>query len=152
MGTRHSGKESACQYRRRGFHPWVGKNPCRRKWLPTPLFLPGKFHGQKSLVTTVHGVAKSQTWLSDWAHTHTPTVKYCFHFLLYLLNISKLPFLFVDLTQICLAFSEANEWWPISCTRVQSNLSFTHFLKFPAFLVTLLRSIDTFNFPWSFTK
>ena len=29
--------------------PWVGKIPWRRKWQPTPLFLPGKSHGQKSL-------------------------------------------------------------------------------------------------------
>ena len=26
------------------------ENPRRRKWQPTPLFLPGKFHGQSSLV------------------------------------------------------------------------------------------------------
>ena len=48
-----SGKESACQLRRRrrhGFDPWVGKLPWRRKWLPTPVFLPGEFHGQRSLV------------------------------------------------------------------------------------------------------
>ena len=30
--------------------PWVGKSPCRRKWQPTPVFLPGKSHGQRSLV------------------------------------------------------------------------------------------------------
>ena len=30
--------------------PWVGKIPWKRKWQPTPVFLPGKFHGQKSLV------------------------------------------------------------------------------------------------------
>ena len=29
--------------------PWVGKIPWRRKWQPTPLFLPGKSHGQRSL-------------------------------------------------------------------------------------------------------
>ena len=29
---------------------WVGKTPWRRAWQPTPLFLPGKFHGQRSLV------------------------------------------------------------------------------------------------------
>ena len=32
------------------FHPWVGKIPWRRQWQPTPVFLPGKFHGQRSLV------------------------------------------------------------------------------------------------------
>ena len=45
-----SGKESACQLRRCGFNPWVGKIPWRRKWQPTPVFLPGKSHGQGSLV------------------------------------------------------------------------------------------------------
>ena len=29
---------------------WVGTIPWRRKWWHTPLFLPGEFHGQKSLV------------------------------------------------------------------------------------------------------
>ena len=28
-----------------GFDPWVRKIPCRRKWQPTPVFLPGKSHG-----------------------------------------------------------------------------------------------------------
>ena len=41
------GKESTCQSRRRGFDPWVRKNCWRRKWQPTPVFLPGKFHGQR---------------------------------------------------------------------------------------------------------
>ena len=33
-----------------GFDPWVGKFPWRRKWQPTPVFLPGEFHGRRSLV------------------------------------------------------------------------------------------------------
>ena len=33
-----------------GFNPWVRKILWRRKWQPTPVFLPGKFHGQRSLV------------------------------------------------------------------------------------------------------
>ena len=35
---------------RPGFNPWVGKIPWRRERLPTPVFLPGEFHGQRSLV------------------------------------------------------------------------------------------------------
>ena len=35
--------------RRHGFSPWVGKIPWRRAWQPTPLFLPGESHGQRSL-------------------------------------------------------------------------------------------------------
>ena len=47
-----SGQESACQCRRpkrRGFDPWVRKIHWRRKWQPTPIFLPGKSHGRRSL-------------------------------------------------------------------------------------------------------
>ena len=35
---------------RPGFSPWVGKIPWRGEWLPTPVFLPGEFHGQRSLM------------------------------------------------------------------------------------------------------
>ena len=35
---------------RPGFDPWVGKIPWRRKWQSTPVLLPGKSHGQRSLV------------------------------------------------------------------------------------------------------
>ena len=37
------------QCRRPGFDPWVRKIPWRREWLPTPVFLPEEFHGQRSL-------------------------------------------------------------------------------------------------------
>ena len=53
-----------------GFDPWVGKIPWRRKWQPAPVFLPGKSHGSRSLVATVHGVAKSRTRLSDFPSLH----------------------------------------------------------------------------------
>ena len=45
-------KESAykcSRCRRRGFEPWSGKIPWRRKWQLTPVFLPEKSHGQRSL-------------------------------------------------------------------------------------------------------
>ena len=48
-----SGKEPACQcrrYKRLGFDPWVRKFPWRRKWQPSPVFLPGESHGQWRLV------------------------------------------------------------------------------------------------------
>ena len=32
-----------------GFDPWVGKMPWRRQWHPTPIFVPGESHGQRSL-------------------------------------------------------------------------------------------------------
>ena len=36
---------------------------------PTPVLLPGESHGRRSLVAAVHGVAKSQTRLSDFIFT-----------------------------------------------------------------------------------
>ena len=43
--------QSVCSQRRRpGLHPWVGKMPWRRKWQPTPVLLPRKFHRWRSLV------------------------------------------------------------------------------------------------------
>ena len=47
-----SGQESVHQCRRlkrHGFNPWVRKIPWRGKWQLTPVFLPGKFHGERSL-------------------------------------------------------------------------------------------------------
>ena len=47
-----SGKESTCQCRRcrrHGFDPCIGKIPWKRAWQATPVFLPGKSHGQRSL-------------------------------------------------------------------------------------------------------
>ena len=43
-------KESACNAGDPGIYPGVGKIPWRRQWQPTPAFLPGEFHGQRSLV------------------------------------------------------------------------------------------------------
>ena len=40
-----------------------------RKWQPAPVFLPGKFHGEKSLMGYSPWFAKSRTGLSDRAHT-----------------------------------------------------------------------------------
>ena len=48
-----SGEESTCKCRRCKrcrFDCWVRKIPWRRQWQPTPVFLPEKFHGQRSLV------------------------------------------------------------------------------------------------------
>ena len=44
-----SDKEPTYQCRRPGFDPWVRKIPWRRKWQPSPVFLPGKSHGQRNL-------------------------------------------------------------------------------------------------------
>ena len=52
LPRRRSGKERTCQCRkhqRLGFDPWVGNISWRREWQPTPVFLPGKSRGQRSL-------------------------------------------------------------------------------------------------------
>ena len=51
-------KESACNAGDLRFDPWVGKIPWRRKWQPTPVFLPGESHGQRTWRAIVHGVAR----------------------------------------------------------------------------------------------
>ena len=44
-----TGKELTCQCRRSEFSPWVGKILWGRKWPPTPVFLPGRYYGQRHL-------------------------------------------------------------------------------------------------------
>ena len=56
-----NGKEPTCQCRRRGFYPWVWKIPWMSKRQPTPVFLPVKSHGQKTLAGCSPGVAESDT-------------------------------------------------------------------------------------------
>ena len=48
---------------------WVGKIPWRREWQSNPVFLPGEFHGQRSLAGYSPGVPKNRTRLSDY-HTY----------------------------------------------------------------------------------
>ena len=63
------GKSICLQYGRPGFDPWVRKIPCRRKWQPTPVLLPGKSHGQRSLVG-----------YSPWGHKETRLSDFTFTF------------------------------------------------------------------------
>ena len=78
----HSGKESVCQcrsHRRLEFEPWVGKIPWRRKWQPTPVFLPGESHGQRSLVGyNQWGCKESDTIEHTYTRTHTHTHTYTY--------------------------------------------------------------------------
>ena len=51
------------------FDPWVGKIPWRKAWQPTPLFLPGEYHGQRSLVGySPWGRKESDT--TEWFSIH----------------------------------------------------------------------------------
>ena len=57
--------------KRHGFNPWVRKIPWNRKWQPVLVCLPGKSHGQRSLVGCHPWGHKELLQLNDWAHTHT---------------------------------------------------------------------------------
>jgi len=46
----HLPSDLGLQCRRLRFDPWVRKISWRREWLPSPVFLPGEFHGQRNLV------------------------------------------------------------------------------------------------------
>ena len=48
VGETEEGEEEGRGWRHR-FDPWVWKIPWRREWQPTPVFLLGQFHGQRSL-------------------------------------------------------------------------------------------------------
>ena len=60
--------------RRNSSKGFVMSSHRRGQWQPTPVLLPGKSHGWRSLVAAVHGVTKSRTRLSDFTftfHFHT---------------------------------------------------------------------------------
>ena len=63
-----TGKESTCQFRRCRFKSWNWKISWRRKWQHTPVFLPRKSHGWRSLAgyrLPSTGSQKSQKRLGD---------------------------------------------------------------------------------------
>ena len=68
-------KESPCWCRRLKrcrFNPRVGKILWSRKWQPTPVSLPGKFHKQRSLVGySPWGCKESDMTERTCVHTHT---------------------------------------------------------------------------------
>ena len=61
------------QCRRPGFDPWIRKIPRRREWLPTPVFLTGISHGQRSLVGYSPWGRKDSDTTEQLTHTHTHT-------------------------------------------------------------------------------
>ena len=79
LPRRHSGREFAFQCRRckrHWFNSWVKKILWRRKWQPTLVFLPGKFHGQRSLVhcsSWGHKELDMTECVLTCLHTHTHT-------------------------------------------------------------------------------
>jgi len=113
------------QCRRPGFDPWVGKILWRREWQPTPVPLPGKSHGQRSLVCySPWGWKESD--MTEWLHFHftKPPIlshphAFCFtefHHHIFSLPASALIYfllLSVIIDELSMFFSKAN---PSTCT------------------------------------
>ena len=69
-----SKKKKNLQCRRSGFHdPWIWKIPWSREWQHIQVFLPGKFHGQRSLVG-----------YSPWGHKESDTTERLTHTYVYM--------------------------------------------------------------------
>ena len=72
-----SGKETINtwigRHKRYNFDPWARKIPWSRKWLPTPVFFPRKFHGQRSLVGAMGLQKAGHDWATECTHIHLST-------------------------------------------------------------------------------
>ena len=91
-----SGKEPASQFKRGkrcGFNPWVRKI-WRRNWLPTPVFLPGKSHGQRSLAGYSPRGPKESDTTEGTQHTCIYIFTRIVLTLIFLLKRGTVPYLF----------------------------------------------------------
>jgi len=73
-------KNPPCNAGDLGSIPGLGRIsiPWNRKWQPTPVFLPGEFHGQSSLVGCNPWSHKSRTWRSAKPPHHRLLMSMCF--------------------------------------------------------------------------
>ena len=75
-------KEIGLPCRRHVFSPCVRKIPWRREWLPTPVCLPGKFHGQRSLAGYSSWSCKKLDSTERPTHKESSRDKYTIHLIL----------------------------------------------------------------------
>ena len=101
---------------------WVRKIPCRRKWQPTPVFLLGESHGQRSLAGYSPWGRKSWTWLRIRTYQRTLIFSWTLypadHFLSVHRDISCSFFFFFYSCIILLSLSDCGllNLSPIVCT------------------------------------
>ena len=91
------------QCRRPGFDPWVGKILWRRKWQPTPVLLPGKSHGWRSVVSH-----------SPWGHKEsdmTERLHFHFHAPVESLGVAPADILHQGWDADTLVYDFHSEWW-----------------------------------------
>ena len=67
------GKQSACNAGDLGLIPGSGRSPWRREQRPTPVFLPGESHGQRSLVRYSPWSRKESDTTEGLTQIHSPT-------------------------------------------------------------------------------
>ena len=128
-------KKITCQCRRHKrcrFNPWVRKMPWSRKWQPTPIFFPGKFHGHRAWWATIHGIANIWTQLSTCTHTHTHT------------HIILKPDFWLQLTTTQKSLNLLFTWH--SCTSSLRSISFIGLFGVKGSLVPWLVSSGEFCF------
>ena len=106
----YSGKDSTCQCRRLrdvGLIPGSGGSPRRRKWQPTPVFFPGKFHGQRSLEGySPKGHKESDMQRIENTHIHILNIQIlCLYFKDIFQNVQIFFFSYIIALQVDLCFS-----------------------------------------------
>ena len=85
-----------------GFYPWVGTIPWRRKWQPTPVLLPVKTHGQRSLVYYSPWGCEEPAMI-EWLSMHT-------HFFLWT-TLPWIQCLYFRQCWMCHVASEVGTWF-----------------------------------------
>ena len=112
--------------KRQGINPWMGKIPWRRAWQPTPVFLPGESHRQRSPVGySAYGPIESNkterlnthTYTYIHTHTHTYTRLQSEH-----LKTSSPMFLMPVLMQLEQIFTVLSMWSPRLLRKAHNTL------------------------------
>ena len=100
------------QCRKARFSPWVGKIPWRREWLPTPVFLPGEFHGQGSMKGYFFPWSRKELDMTE--RLTSSACQLCLNKAIYLKIKASLNFLF----RFCAL--PRNNWTSTLCSRCPS--------------------------------
>ena len=119
------GKESACNAGgtdRPDFDPWFRKIPWRRAWQPTPAFLPGEAHGQRSLVG-----------YSPWGHKELDTAEETEHARM---PIFQSPRTAKMLCQSNFLTTQNDYFWPLTMSPSTQGTQFSAPVSFPIFATT----------------
>ena len=128
------------------FDPWVGKIHQRREWLPTPVFLPGEFHGQRSLMA-YSGVAKELD-MTEWLSLF---LTFLFYFSLsYFLALLRYNWYIILSLRCTVCWIDALRYHTTISTMVLAKTSITShnyhfFLVMRTFKISFLSNIQGYN-------